>query len=72
MIVFVSKIRLVKKGNVIYMIHELTFMFICLDIKAEEVRAGVSPAVQYEAVIETMVVDGVQNAVLARKTGDLP
>lgn len=53
------------------MIPDLNFMFICLDIRAEEVRAEASPAVQYKAVIETMVVAGVQNAVLARKTGDL-
>lgn len=47
-------------------------MFICLDTKAEEVVVGASPAVQYEAVIETMVVAEVQYAVLAQKAGDLP
>lgn len=42
------------------------------DTKAEEVVVGASPAVQYEAVIETMVVAEVQYAVLAQKAGDLP
>lgn len=47
-------------------------LIICLDTKAEEVGVGATPAVQFVAVIEIVLVAEVHDVVLVQKTDDLP